>query len=106
VAYGARDAWAGAAIMLDLAERDPHAFGSDAILSLLKATEQPIHEVHLRAQKCKAAKLKVKAMYLDFREYADLDEFKSYANLHAIISPLVRDEVECLEEVISETAPD
>eukprot|EP00550_Attheya_septentrionalis_P000603 CAMPEP_0198283570 /NCGR_PEP_ID=MMETSP1449-20131203/3143_1 /TAXON_ID=420275 /ORGANISM="Attheya septentrionalis, Strain CCMP2084" /LENGTH=326 /DNA_ID=CAMNT_0043980239 /DNA_START=128 /DNA_END=1105 /DNA_ORIENTATION=- len=76
VAYGARDAWAGAAILFDLAERDPNAFGSDAILSLLKATERPIHEVHLRAQQRKAAKLKVKAM-------------KS-----TIMPPLVRDEVE------------
>eukprot|EP00978_Attheya_sp_CCMP212_P000457 scaffold907_cov55-Attheya_sp.AAC.1 len=106
VAYGARDAWAGAAIMFDLAKRDPNAFGSDAILSLLKATERPIHEVHLRAQQRKAAKLKVKAMNLDFRESTDLDKFESYANLRAIMPPLVRDEVQRLEEVIAETAPD
>lgn len=61
VAYSARDAWAGAAIVATLADRDPDTFGTPALVDLLRP-QRSIDDLYHRHYRRKEAKNKLTAL--------------------------------------------
>jgi hypothetical protein len=55
LAYSARDAWAGAAIIAELAARDPDTFGTEALVDLLRP-QRSIDDLYHRQRRRKEAK--------------------------------------------------
>lgn len=55
LAYSARDAWAGAAIIAELAARDPDTFGTEALVDLLRS-QRTIDDLYHRQRRRKEAK--------------------------------------------------
>jgi hypothetical protein len=55
LAYSAWDAWAGAAIIAELAARDPDTFGTDALVDLLRP-QRTIDDLYHRQRRRKGAK--------------------------------------------------
>lgn len=103
LAYCARDAWAGAAVLHDLAERDPDQFGTDALRSLLRR-ERSVNELNERASERKRAKEELKEIFHQLKLYAEIEE--GTRSLKDMMPPLVKKEVARLQDVIDETAPD
>jgi ribonuclease D len=59
IAYAARDAWASAAILDQLAEKDPSKFSSEALIKLILTDELSMKELDTRAKGRKLAKTKL-----------------------------------------------
>jgi ribonuclease D len=61
LAYSARDAWAGAAVVAELSRVDPDTFGTAALLDMLKS-EQPIQDLYKAAKQRKHAKMQLSTL--------------------------------------------
>lgn len=61
LAYSARDAWAGAAVVAELSRVDPGTFGTAALLGMLKS-EQPIQDLYKAAKQRKHAKMQLSTL--------------------------------------------
>jgi ribonuclease D len=59
IAYAARDAWASAAILHELAERDPKTYSTQSLLDLVLAEECSVDHLDARAVARKEAKTKL-----------------------------------------------
>lgn len=95
IAYAARDAWTAAAVLHELAQRDPSTYSTESLLKLVGAQELPLLELDQRGVDRKKAKLK----YLDIvgkgddkRRRQDLSEDE-------------RNQVDKLEAILKELAP-
>lgn len=60
VRYAARDAWAGAAIVAELAKRDPVTFGNDALVQLVCGSERSLSDLKRDANRRKHAKMQLR----------------------------------------------
>lgn len=69
IVYGARDAWAGAAIAHKLAEENPDVFGLESLVSSLE-TEVPISSLAERKQRRENAKLRLGKLLRPFQKTA------------------------------------
>jgi hypothetical protein len=65
--YSARDAWAGAAIVEELAKRDPETFSSESLKSLLQF-QPSIEDIHYKAVERKKARAQLTKLLAPFRE--------------------------------------
>lgn len=104
VQYAARDAWAGAAVMYDLAERYPDIFSPDRILSLLK-NERPIEQVHKRAARRKSARLQLKEIHEQYQQYSKFD-WHNEEKMRGELPHVVLEETSRLKDILHETSPD
>mmetsp|Transcript_22619 Transcript_22619/g.65105 ORF Transcript_22619/g.65105 Transcript_22619/m.65105 type:complete len:472 (+) Transcript_22619:54-1469(+) len=103
VEYAARDAWAGAAVIHDLAERHPETFSADSIVRLLR-DERPIQEVHNRATRRKEARTQLKTIREQYQQYSAFD--LQYKPQKLGLPPIVSEELDRVREVLEETSPD
>jgi ribonuclease D len=103
VEYAARDAWAGAALIQDLAERHPETFSADSIVRLLR-DERPIQEVHKRATRRKKARTQLKTIREQYQQYSAFD--LQYKPQKLGLPPIVLEELDRVREVLEETSPD
>lgn len=104
VEYAARDAWAGAAVMDDLAERHPDMFAPERILSLLK-DERPIQQVHKRAARRKKARIQLKEILNQYEQYSSFD-LHNEKKMSGVLPPVVLAEMGRLKGILDETSPD
>lgn len=103
VEYAARDAWAGAAVIQDLAERHPETFSADSIVRLLR-DERPIQEVHKRATRRKKARTQLRTIREQYQQYSAFD--LQYKPQKLGLPPIVSEELDRVREVLEETSPD
>ena len=68
LAYCARDAWAGAAIVEKLARLDPATFSPEALVNRLQRTERPIQEVFERHRTRKRCKRQITNLVLPYKQ--------------------------------------
>lgn len=61
VTYGARDAWVGAAVVAELAQRDPLVFGTAALVKRLES-QTTVEELYQRQRRRKRAKMVLNAL--------------------------------------------
>lgn len=92
LAYCARDAWAGAAVVQELATRFPNDFDTEALRRWVRK-ERTIAEIDQRAQQRKIAKLK-------------LQDVRSQQQQSAMTYDHHVNEVSKLRKIIAETSPD
>ena len=96
LAYSARDAWAGAAIVAELAKCDPETFGTAALVDMLKS-ERALVDLRQRAKQRKHAKMQLTIL---------LQPYASSSSRHPTkkIPPKVREKASKLKRVVRETA--
>ena len=110
VAYAARDAWAGAAVMHALGQRHPGTFGPEAMMELLRE-ERSMGDLSRRAARRRRARLQLKDIKAQFREYSQIDcrdddDAGGSGSGSGRMPKMVRDEIPRLQAVMAETAPD
>jgi len=103
LAYCARDAWAGAVVMRELARRKPDMFGYDAILELLEE-ERSMAEIDRRARKRKQARRTIAEITSQFGKYARVGGCGG--SIREGMPPMVKNELSRLHAIVIETAPD
>ena len=101
--YCARDAWAGAAVLSTLEKNYPEMFNPNSLYDLIK-NERSIVELDERAFVRKSAKKKMKLILEQFKKYSDLPPTTSFHDLK--FPPLVQKEVEELQLLMRDNAPD
>jgi hypothetical protein len=94
IAYCARDAWAAAAVMENLAERDHDTFSTGALLKLME-DEIPIADLDVKARDRKSAKVRFLQITGKGENRVSLDS----------LSETLRNEVDELQDTIRELAP-
>jgi hypothetical protein len=95
IAYAARDAWTSAAVLHELAQRDPSTYSTESLLKLVAAQELPLLELDQRAMDRKKAKLQ----YLDIVGRGD-DKRRRHE-----LSEDERIQMDQLEAIMKELAP-
>ena len=98
LAYSARDAWAGAAIVAELASRAPHTFGTPALVDLLES-ERSLEDLRRCALQRKEAKTQIRNL---LKPYVP-DQSKKSPDTRKL-PPKVRDKVVKLKQVLADTA--
>lgn len=102
--YCARDAWAGAAVYCALQNNYRSTFAVSNIQSQLLQQERSVVDLDIRARKRKEAKTARKTLLQQYKIYAGLAETTN--TRHLKFPPEIQREVDVLDEVIRETAPD
>jgi len=109
--YAARDAWAGSAVVETLGLMYEDTMHVDLIGDMVLQVERDMMDVDMRARERKAAKIKMKEMLEQMRQYSDYLK-SSNDNMNHNISPgllfsdVVQEEMDRLQQIINETSPD
>ena len=93
--YSARDAWAGAAIVAELAKCDPNTFGTDALVDMLKS-ERALGDLRQSAKRRKHAKMQLTIL---LQPYVPSSRHQTKK-----IPPKVREKASKLKRLVRETA--
>jgi len=88
LAYCARDAWAGAAVMDVLMQRRPDVFGIEEIMSLVNAQERSMEDIDQRARSRKQAKIALKNLLyecklrgMEFKGRTEVDDIEAQRSI-------------------------
>lgn len=103
--YSARDAWAGAAIVAELAAVAPDVFGTPALIEKLKS-ERPMEEVIALVQSRKRAKTQLASVLKPYVPGGGSAKSKSRPIRKKPMPPKVRKKVSQLKQVLSRTTLD
>lgn len=101
--YCARDAWAGAAVLRALQKIHPNTFHSNSIYNYV-SQERSVPELIQRAKSRKRARLEMKKIIEQYREYANIHPRTSFHDLN--LPPPIQEEVDALQVIMKDTAPD
>lgn len=93
IAYGARDAWAGAAVLEELARLDPDLFGIQALFELLQS-QPSLEELDHSQSRRKEAKKRLSKFH------------KSYHKANAGMPPRVKQKISKLKAILKENQLD
>jgi len=94
IAYAARDAWASAAIIHELARRDPDQFSTEVLMTRVLEGEMPIELLNTNSLARKEAKTKLKMILTDKdgnkvdRKSLSIDQLEDASKLEAIMKKL------------------
>jgi len=102
LAYSARDAWAGAAIVAELAAVDPDTFGTPALIDLLK-TERSMEELFNMVQSRKQAKAQIASIIKPYVPSKFRPKSLPVRNKKPM-PPKVREKVSHLRQIVTQTA--
>lgn len=100
LAYCARDAWAGAAIMATLAQYDPETFDTKNVVKMLKS-QRPLRELNARSLKRKSAKIQLADLLSPYQ----VQQQKPVVSMETLPTG-IRQRVERLHDLMKELAPD
>lgn len=104
--YASRDAWAGAAVMENLGRDCRDEMHVDLIAKMVKENERDMAEVDERAKRRKKARIKSKGILADAKEMAfEMDPDKKF-RLKDLMSTTDKEEMDRLQIILDETAPD
>ena len=102
----ARDAWAGAGIMKSLEQRCPLVFDRNLVGMLVNERERDVREVHMRAIERNRAKTKGEEILYQYRQYAEFSDNDSNSSRGGVNGAPMEEEMDRLQAIIDETAPD
>lgn len=100
--YSARDAWAGAAIVAELASVAPDTFGTAALIDLLKSERSMDDLMHLVKSR-ERAKTQLASILRPYISRKRPSATKSPPVQHKSVPPKVRKKVSKLKQVVSQT---
>lgn len=103
LSYSARDAWAGAAIVAELAAVSPEIFGTQALVDFLKS-EVPMEDLVSRVQSRKKAKTQLASILKPYKSVGC--STRSLPVQKKEMPPRVQKKVFQLKQVLTETSPE
>jgi len=104
--YASRDAWAGAAVMENLGRDCRDGMHVDIIAKMIQGNERDMVEVDERARRRKKARVKTKSFIDEAKKMAfEMDPNKK-VRLKDLMSAEVKEEMDRLQIILDETAPD